>query len=71
MRLGNGWNFGNVGGHLKDGGLRLAHLYHGAGMAQLGSLVSSLLRLLRRLSHRLLKGISLAVRGNSIKVWQA
>jgi hypothetical protein len=71
MRLGNGWNFGDIGGHLEYRGLRLAHLYHGAGMAQLGSLVSSLVRLLRHCSHRLLERISLAMSGNGIKVRQA
>lgn len=71
MRLRDGWNFGDVGGHLENRGLWLAHLYHGAGMAQLGSLVGSLLRLLGRWSHRLLERISLAVNGNGIKVWQA
>jgi hypothetical protein len=71
MRLGNGWDFGDVGGHLEYRGLRLAHLYHGASMAQLVILVGSLLRLIGRLSHGLLERISLALNRNSIKVWQA
>lgn len=71
MRLGNGWDLGDVGGHLEYCRLRLAHLYHGASMAQLVSLVGSLLRLIGRLSHRLLERISLALNRDGIKVWQA
>jgi hypothetical protein len=71
VRLWNCWHCRDVARHLEDGRLRLAKLYHGSSVAQLGRLVSPLKRLLVARPHRLLERVSFAVSRDGVKVGHA